>query len=454
MGISVVILAAGQGTRMRSTLPKVLHRIAGKQLVQHVIDRARDLGCSDIHLIYGHGGDQVQQEITGNDITWINQQQQLGTGHAVIQAMPGLADEDTILILYGDVPLIKQSTLESLIKSKPENGIALLTVNLADPTGYGRIVRDSNNQVSAIVEHKDADQQTLKITEGNTGIMAVQAADLNKWLGNLGNDNSQGEYYLTDIIAMARNDNCSVVAVMADDEFEVEGVNNRQQLAKLERHYQKYQAEALMEKGVTLYDPARLDIRGDVSVEQDVTIDINVILKGNVSIGTGSYIGANCIIKNSVLGKNVQIKANTVIEGAVIGDDSSVGPFARLRPETELKDDVHIGNFVEVKKSTINTGSKAGHLSYIGDSQIGSKVNVGAGTITCNYDGANKYQTIIEDGVFVGSDTQLIAPVKVGKGATIAAGTTVTGDVSDGALVISRNKQREIVNWSRPVKNK
>ncbi len=454
MALSVVILAAGQGTRMRSAVPKVLHRIAGKQLVQHVIDRARDLGCSDIHLIYGHGGEQVRQEIRGSDISWIHQQQQLGTGHAVIQAMPGLSDDDTALILYGDVPLIKKATLEKLIFSKPENGIALLTVNLSDPTGYGRIVRDKEGLVSAIVEHKDADKQTLHINEGNTGIMAVQVADLNNWLGNLTNENSQGEYYLTDIIAMARKNDSSVVAVVAEDELEVEGVNNRQQLARLERHYQKHQAQALMEKGVTLYDPSRLDIRGNVNIAQDVTIDINVILKGKVTIASGSYIGANSILKNCAVGKNVHIKANTIIEGAVIGDDSSVGPFARVRPDTELKEDVHIGNFVEVKKSTINKGSKAGHLTYIGDSEIGASVNVGAGTITCNYDGANKHKTIIEDDVFVGSDTQFIAPVKVGKGATIAAGTTVTGDVSDGALVISRTKQREVSNWDRPVKNK
>jgi len=454
MGLSAVILAAGQGTRMRSALPKVLHRIAGKPLVQHVIDTTRDLGCQDIHLVYGHGGEQVKHSITGNDITWIQQQEQLGTGHAVLQAMPGLGASDTILILYGDVPLIKKTTLENLINCKPKKGIALLTVNLQDPAGYGRIVRDGNGEVSAIVEHKDADPETLQITEGNTGIMAVAGADLNEWLGNLGNDNSQGEYYLTDIIAMARDSGRSVAAVMAEDELEVEGVNNRQQLAKLERHYQKYQADNLMEQGVTLYDPARLDVRGDVNVEQDVTIDINVILKGTVSIGTGSYIGANSILKNCSLGNNVHIKANTVIEGAIIGDDSSVGPFARVRPDTELKQDVHIGNFVEVKKSVINKGSKAGHLSYIGDTEIGTKVNVGAGTITCNYDGANKYKTIIEDDVFVGSDTQLVAPVKVGKGATIGAGTTVTGDVSGGALVISRTRQREVLNWVRPVKNK
>ena len=454
MSLSVIILAAGQGTRMRSALPKVLHQIAGKPLLQHVIDAAHSLGSKDIHLVYGHGAEQVKSTISGNNLTWVMQEQQLGTGHAVIQALPGLDDNDNVLILYGDVPLITQATLKKLLLNKPDNGIALLTVALMDPTGYGRIIRNEQQQVSAIVEHKDADQQTLNIKEVNTGIMATKVSDLKHWLGKLDNNNSQAEYYLTDIIAMASESGRSVVAVLADDELEVEGVNNREQLAKLERHYQCIQAKTLMAQGVTLYDPSRLDIRGDVIIDQDVTIDINVILKGTVNIGTGCYIGANCILKNCTLGNNVLIKANTVIEDAIIGDDSSVGPFARIRPGTVLKQDVHIGNFVEVKKSIIDNGSKAGHLSYIGDSEIGKNVNVGAGTITCNYDGANKYQTIIEDDVFVGSDTQLVAPVRVGKGVTIAAGTTVTADVSAGVLVISRTRQREIANWKRPVKNK
>lgn len=454
MNLSVIILAAGQGTRMRSALPKVLHRIAGKPLLQHVIDAGYSLGSNDIHIVYGHGADQVKSSISGNNLSWIIQKEQLGTGHAVIQALPCLNNDDIALILYGDVPLIRAATLTKLLQSKPEQGIALLTVALNDPTGYGRIVRNAQDQVSAIVEHKDADLLTLAIKEVNTGIMAVKVSDLRQWLGKLNNNNSQAEYYLTDIIAMASQAGRSVVAVLAEDELEVEGVNNRGQLAKLERHYQNIQADALMEKGVTLYDPKRLDIRGDVFIEQDVTIDINVILKGVVHIARGSYIGANCILKNCTLGKNVQIKANTVIEDAIIGDDSSVGPFARIRPGTVLKQDVHIGNFVEVKKSIIDNGSKAGHLSYIGDTEIGKNVNVGAGTITCNYDGANKHKTIIEDDVFVGSDTQLVAPVRVGKGVTIAAGTTVTADVTAGALVISRSKQREIANWQRPVKKK
>jgi bifunctional UDP-N-acetylglucosamine pyrophosphorylase/glucosamine-1-phosphate N-acetyltransferase len=454
MDLSVVILAAGQGTRMRSALPKVLHRIASKPLVQHVIDTGRSLGSESIHLVYGHGGDLVKETIKGDDLNWVMQTEQLGTGHAVQQAMPGLDDNSTVLILYGDVPLIKQQTLKNLLDNKPENGIALLTVALNDPTGYGRIVRNENNQVRAIVEHKDAEPKTLLIREVNTGIMAVSSNDLKSWLSNLSNENSQGEYYLTDIIAMASKAGRSIVGILAMDELEVEGVNNRQQLARLERHYQNLEAEKLMLKGVTLYDPKRIDIRGELDVEQDVTIDINTIFEGKVSIGTGSYIGANSILKDCQLGNNVHVKENSIIEGAIIGNDSSIGPFARIRPGTVLKEDVHIGNFVEVKKSIIDKGSKAGHLAYLGDCEIGKNVNVGAGTISCNYDGANKHKTILEDDVFVGSDTQLVAPVKVGKGATIAAGTTVTADVSDNALVISRTKQKEIANWSRPTKKK
>ena len=454
MDLSVVILAAGQGTRMRSALPKVLHRIASKPLVQHVIDTGRSLGSESIHLVYGHGGDLVKETIKGDDLNWVMQTEQLGTGHAVQQAMPGLEDNSTVLILYGDVPLIKQQTLKNLLDNKPENGIALLTVALNDPTGYGRIVRNENNQVRAIVEHKDAEPKTLLIREVNTGIMAVSSHDLKSWLSNLSNENSQGEYYLTDIIAMASKAGRSIVGILAMDELEVEGVNNRQQLARLERHYQNLEAEKLMLKGVTLYDPKRIDIRGELDVEQDVTIDINTIFEGKVSIGTGSYIGANSILKNCQLGNNVHVKENSIIEGAVIGNDSSIGPFARIRPGTVLKEDVHIGNFVEVKKSIIDKGSKAGHLAYLGDCEIGKNVNVGAGTISCNYDGANKHKTILEDDVFVGSDTQLVAPVKVGKGATIAAGTTVTADVSDNALVISRTKQKEIANFPRPTKKK
>lgn len=454
MDLSVVILAAGQGTRMRSALPKVLHRIASKPLVQHVIDTGRSLGSESIHLVYGHGGDLVKETINGDDLNWVMQTEQLGTGHAVQQAMPGLDDNSTVLILYGDVPLIKQQTLKNLLDNKPENGIALLTVALNDPTGYGRIVRNENNQVRAIVEHKDAEPKTLLIREVNTGIMAVSSNDLKTWLSNLSNENSQGEYYLTDIIAMASKAGRSIVGILAMDELEVEGVNNRQQLARLERHYQNLEAEKLMLKGVTLYDPKRIDIRGELDVEQDVTIDINTIFEGKVSIGTGSYIGANSILKDCQLGNNVHVKENSIIEGAIIGNDSSIGPFARIRPGTVLKEDVHIGNFVEVKKSIIDKGSKAGHLAYLGDCEIGKNVNVGAGTISCNYDGANKHKTILEDDVFVGSDSQLVAPVKVGKGATIAAGTTVTADVSDNALVISRTKQKEIANWSRPTKKK
>ena len=452
MNLSVVILAAGQGTRMRSILPKVLHKIADRPLLQHVVDTSRLLGSKEISVVYGHGGEQVKSAIKGDDLSWVMQQQQLGTGHAVVQAIPDLADADTALILYGDVPLIKEATLAELVSKKPEGGIALLTVKLKDPTGYGRIVRDDKERVSAIIEHKDADQNIRLINEVNTGIMAVSVADLKNWLGNLNNNNSQSEYYLTDIIAMASNSGKSVVAVIAEDELEVEGVNNRQQLAKLERHYQSHQAISLMEQGVTLLDPNRIDIRGNVTIEQDVTLDINVILKGRVTIDSGSTVGANCILENCVIGKNVVIKDNTIIEDAKIGDFCGVGPFARIRPGTILKKDVHIGNFVEIKKTTIDNGSKAGHLTYLGDCEIGKNVNIGAGTISCNYDGVNKFTTIIEDDVFVGSDTQLVAPVTIGKGVTIGAGTTVTSDVTAGALVISRTKQREIADWDRPRK--
>jgi len=452
MSLSVVILAAGQGTRMRSSLPKVLHLIADKPLVQHVIDAARKLGSESIHLIYGHGGEAVKEAIDGEDCSWVKQEQQLGTGHAVIQALPNLKNEDSILILYGDVPLIRPSTLKTLMEAIPAKGISLLTVKLADPTGYGRIVRNAQGDVTAIVEHKDATPEQQTINEVNTGIMALNAGDLKRWLGKLTNDNAQQEYYLTDVIGMASFEGHSVVGVIAEDELEVEGVNNRVQLAKLERHYQSLMALDLMTKGVTLKDPSRIDIRGDVVIEQDVSIDIGVIFKGMVKVGVGTVIGANCILENCEIGNNVQIKDNSIIEGAIIGADSSVGPFARIRPGTILREDVHVGNFVEVKKSTLAQGSKAGHLSYLGDCDIGKNVNVGAGTISCNYDGKNKHQTILEDDVFVGSDTQLVAPVRVGKGATIAAGTTVTSDVSDGALVISRTKQREVANWKRPKK--
>jgi bifunctional UDP-N-acetylglucosamine pyrophosphorylase/glucosamine-1-phosphate N-acetyltransferase len=390
--------------------------------------------------------------ITGDNLNWVEQKEQLGTGHAVQQVLPDLSKEGISLILYGDVPSVRRETLQALIDSLQDSDLSLLTVCLDDPTGYGRIVRDENDQVLAIVEHKDATPEQHMIDEINTGIMAVTSSKLHDWLSRLTNDNAQGEYYLTDIVEMAKVETGQVNAVIADDPMEVEGINDRLQLAKMESYFQHRQAMKLLLDGVTLADPNRLDIRGDVTIGQDTSIDVNVILEGNVTIGSGCHIGAQVILRDTTIGNNVTIKDQTIIEGAVIGDDGSIGPFARIRPGAVFERDVHIGNFVEVKKSHLKEGVKAGHLSYLGDSTIGKRVNVGAGTITCNYDGANKHHTEIGDDVFVGSDTQLVAPVKIGKGVTIGAGTTVSQDVSDEVLVISRVKQREIPNWKRPVK--
>jgi len=454
MELSVVILAAGQGTRMKSALPKVLHALAGKPLVQRVIDNAHGLGAQAIQLIYGHGGDRVRASITDPSIQWVLQAQQLGTGHAVQQAIPNIPDSHRVLILYGDVPLTRTETLQALLVKQPQHGIGLLTVTLPDPSGYGRIVRNADGAVVAIVEQKDATDQQKKIAEVNTGILCCGGKDLRRWLGKLSNNNAQQEYYLTDIIALCVAEGGVVASHQPASRDEVEGVNNRVQLADLERRYQRRVAEELMTAGVTLRDPARLDVRGELMIAQDVVLDINVVLEGRVEIGTGSEIGANCVIKDCVLGNNVTVHPHSVLEGAIVGDGAIIGPFARLRPGAELANNVHIGNFVEVKKAKIGDGSKANHLAYIGDADIGRNCNVGAGTITCNYDGANKHLTVLEDDVFVGSDTQLVAPVRIGRGATIGAGTTVTKDVSPDALVISRTKQTEISGWQRPRKNK
>lgn len=454
MSLSVVILAAGQGTRMKSRMPKVLHGLADKPLVQHVIDNAKGLNAEEIVLVYGHGGDQVQARLANEPLKWALQAEQLGTGHAVQQAMPHINENNQILILYGDVPLTRAQTLADLLQKQTANGIGLLTVNLPDPMGYGRIVRNDKNLVQAIVEQKDANAEQLKITEVNTGILCCAGKDLKRWLSHLKNSNAQKEYYLTDIIAMCVQEGGVVNTHQPKSSDEVEGVNNRLQLADLERRFQRRLADQLMTNGVTLRDPARLDIRGTVSVAQDVIIDVNVVLEGNVSIGSGSEIGANCVIKDCVIGENVIVHPNSHLEGARVGDGALIGPFARLRPGADLATGVHIGNFVEVKKASIGNGSKANHLAYIGDAQIGANCNIGAGTITCNYDGANKHLTKIEDDVFVGSDTQLVAPVTIGKGATIGAGTTVTRNVAENMLVISRVAQREIAGWVRPVKQK
>jgi bifunctional UDP-N-acetylglucosamine pyrophosphorylase/glucosamine-1-phosphate N-acetyltransferase len=454
MNITTIILAAGKGTRMRSELPKVLHKIAGRPLLQHVYDMSCQLyDTSRIHIVIGHGSEQVTNTLHHLDVNWVEQKQQLGTGHAVQQVSEHITDNDTVLILYGDVPLLKLSTVKQLLNNVSEHSLALLTVNLADPTGYGRIVRDVTGNVSRIVEQKDATSSEKQITEGNTGILAVHGDKLKKWLTQLGNNNAQGEYYLTDVIAMAVTDGLTIITSQAETEDEVLGVNNRLQLSHLERVYQQQQARELMEQGVTLIDPARFDQRGTVEfLGQDIEIDVNVIFEGSNRIGNNVKIGANTLIKNATIGDNVEIFANCVIEDAVVGDNSRIGPFARLRPESVLANDVHIGNFVEIKKSTVAQGSKINHLSYIGDTTVGSKVNIGAGTITCNYDGANKFRTVIGDGAFIGSDTQLVAPVTVGKNATIGAGSTITKDCPDDQLTLSRVKQFSIANWQRPTK--
>jgi len=451
MPISVVILAAGKGTRMRSDLPKVLHPIAKKPMVQHVIDTVKQLNVNDIHLVYGHGAELLKSRIKDDKLDWVLQAEQLGTGHAVQQAADKFNADDQVLVLYGDVPLISQETLTHLCDSQPAGGIGLLTVKLANPTGYGRIVREGDTVVG-IVEQKDASAEQLKIDEVNSGILVANGADFQHWLSLLDNNNAQAEYYLTDVIALAHKAGRTINAVHPIANIEVEGVNNRMQLAELERAYQELQAYKLMEQGVTMLDPRRFDLRGEVSVGNDVTFDINVIIEGKVTIGSGVTIGANCILKDCHIGDNSEIKANSIIESATLGIDCSAGPFARLRPNTVLEDDAHVGNFVELKKTTLGKGSKAGHLAYLGDSIIGEKVNIGAGTITCNYDGVNKFQTIIEDGAFIGSDSQLIAPVTIGKNATVAAGSTITKDVAQDDLVISRVKQKHIRNWPKPTK--
>jgi bifunctional UDP-N-acetylglucosamine pyrophosphorylase/glucosamine-1-phosphate N-acetyltransferase len=451
--LNVVILAAGQGKRMRSDLPKVLHPIAGKPMLAHVLDTARTLAAAKVCVVYGHGGEQVRTTLDAADLAWALQEPQLGTGHAVLQALPRLANEAVppagrppgrkrpaeaapTLVLYGDVPLIRASTLLRLIEVAGDDSLALLTAHLDNPHGYGRIVR-VNGAVTRIVEEKDADDAERAIREINTGILVAPGAALVRWLPQLGNRNAQGEYYLTDIVAMAVAEGMRVVTAHPDAHWETEGVNSKSQLAMLERIHQRNIAEALMEQGVTLADPARIDVRGQLICGRDVSIDVNCVFEGRVELGDGVRIGPNCVLQD-----------------ATVGPKSVIGPFARLRPGTVLAEDVHIGNFVEVKNSSIAAHSKANHLAYIGDATVGSRVNVGAGTITCNYDGANKFRTVIEDDVFIGSDTQLVAPVTVGRGATLGAGTTLTRDAPPDALTVSRPKQMTIAGWKRPVKKK
>jgi bifunctional UDP-N-acetylglucosamine pyrophosphorylase/glucosamine-1-phosphate N-acetyltransferase len=453
MNLTTIILAAGKGTRMRSELPKVLHKIAGKPLLRHVYDMSYTLENNRILIVYGHGAERVLDTLEDIDAGWFEQKQQLGTGHAVQQVIDQIKEGDITLILYGDVPLLKRSTVQQMLTNVSEKSLALLTVMLDNPKGYGRIVRSEYGSVTKIVEEKDATESEKQIREVNTGIMAMQGAQLKRWLSQLKNHNAQGEYYLTDIIEMAVAEQISIVTSHPETEDEVLGVNDRSQLSHLERVYQNEQAKALMAAGVTLYDPARFDLRGTVdALGQDIEIDVNVILEGKIRIGNNVKIGANCQINDSIIEDNVEILPNCVIENAVIGQGSRVGPFARLRPETVLAGHVHIGNFVEIKKSTVAEGSKINHLSYIGDSTVGSKVNIGAGTITCNYDGVNKFRTVIGDGAFIGSDTQLVAPVTIGNYATIGAGSTITKDSPENQLTLSRAKQVSVPGWQRPIK--
>jgi bifunctional UDP-N-acetylglucosamine pyrophosphorylase/glucosamine-1-phosphate N-acetyltransferase len=452
MDLGALILAAGEGTRMRSRLPKVLHPLAGKPLLGHVIDTAHSVNPDEITIVYGHGGELVLERLGAEDLTWVEQRERLGTGHAVMQALPTLQKVDKVLILYGDVPLISSSTLTGLLSCLRLSDLALLTVDLPDPTGYGRIVRDAMDRVVRIVEQKDASPREQEITEINTGILAVKRERLEKWLARLDNNNAQKEYYLTDIIAMAVADGINIQAVHPDSAEEVMGVNDRTQLAYLERHYQRQLAEGLMHNGATLADPSRIDIRGQLFTGRDIYLDCNVIIEGQVNLEDGVRVGPNVLLKNCTVGEGTEIFANSVVEDAEIGSECRIGPFARIRPDSQLADHVHIGNFVEIKKSLVEHGSKINHLSYVGDSEIGKQVNIGAGTITCNYDGANKHKTIIGDRAFIGSDTQLIAPVVIGDDATIGAGSTISKDAPSEKLTLTRGKQVTIDGWQRPVK--
>lgn len=452
LALEIVILAAGQGKRMYSAMPKVLHDLAGKPMLGHVVAVARSLAPRAIHVVYGHGGEQVRAAFARDELHWAHQAEQLGTGHAVQQAVPAVAENALVLILYGDVPLIRAQTLQNLISQAGANTLALLTAELHDPTGYGRIVRNATNQVARIVEQKDATADEAAVREVNTGILVAPAARLRGWLARLENRNAQREYYLTDVIAMAVADGVDIVTRQPSAVWEILGVNNKMDLAGLERTHQKNIAQTLLEQGVTLRDPARLDVRGELVCGRDVVIDVNVVFEGKVTLGDGVKIGPNNVIRDATIGAATEIQPNCVIDGADIGGACRIGPFARIRPGTRLAAHAHVGNFVEIKKSDIGEGSKVNHLSYVGDSSIGRDVNIGAGTITCNYDGANKYQTIIGDNVFIGSNSALVAPVTVGDGATVGAGSVITKDVPSQELAITRGEQRSIRGWKRPQK--
>ena len=450
--VEVIILAAGKGTRMFSDVPKVLHPLAGAPLVQHVIATARQLEPHVVRVVYGHGGELLPKTLAKLAVDWVLQEEQKGTGHAVQQALPKIAPDSLVLVLYGDVPLIRAETLRPLIEAAAHGGLALLTVELSDPTGYGRIVRAANGVVSAIVEQKDASPAQLAIREVNTGILAVSAAHLKTWLAYLKNNNAQGEYYLTDIVAMAAAEGVKISTAQPQAVWEVMGVNSKTQLAELERIAQLNRARELMERGVTLMDPARFDLRGTLTVGRDVVIDVNVIVEGQVTLGDRARIGANNVLRDCTIGADTVVHPNCVIEDSNIGADCRIGPFARVRPESKIAAHAHIGNFVEIKKSEIGEGSKVNHLSYVGDSSVGKQVNIGAGTITANYDGANKHRTVIGDNASIGSDCTLVAPVSVGAGATVGANTTITQDVPPGVLAVGRVRQKIIEGWKRPVK--
>jgi len=449
--LSVIILAAGQGTRMRSDLPKVLQPLAGKPLLAHVLDTAHQLGADDVCIVYGHGGDEVPEAFMGDELRWSLQAEQLGTGHAVQQSMPQTPDNNRVLILFGDVPLLRAETLQRLLEQTPADELAVLSVDMDDPTGYGRVLRNGENVVG-IVEQKDASEKELAIAEINTGVMVCQAGHLKTWLNNLGNDNVQGEYYLTDVIAMAVQDGINVKGTKADTWVEVMGINDKKQLAEAERALQARLVDELMQQGVGFADPARVDIRGNLTCGKDVFIDVNAIFEGDVSLGDGVRIESNNLIRDSKVGAGTVVHSNCHIESSTAGKNCEIGPFARMRPGAELANNVKVGNFVEIKKSTVADGSKINHLTYIGDTEVGTGVNVGAGTITCNYDGANKHKTTIGDNVFIGSGVNLVAPVEIGKGATIGAGSTITKPAPGEQLTIERSKQISIKGWKKPVK--
>jgi bifunctional UDP-N-acetylglucosamine pyrophosphorylase/glucosamine-1-phosphate N-acetyltransferase len=454
MGLHIIILAAGKGTRMHSDLPKVLHKVAGLPMLAQVIKCAQKISPQAIHVVVGHGSEQVKEAINDDTINWCLQKEQFGTGHAVQQTFANLKDEQNVLVLYGDVPLLTHETLQQLTNELSQHDLVILSAKLDDPTGYGRIVRDKKNKVQQIVEQKDADDNTLSIKEVNSGILATRTNLLKQWISKIDNENAQQEFYLTDCIELAVKGKHNVEALVCNNADEILGINSKSQLAEVERIYQRRIAENLMAEGATLMDPSRIDVRGELHLGKNVEIDVNSVFEGSNTLGDGVVVGVNAVIINSTIEAGTHIHANCHIENATIGRNCELGPFARLRPETKLDNNVKVGNFVEIKKSKVKAGSKISHLSYIGDCELGKDVNIGAGTITCNYDGANKHRTIIGDNVFVGSDTQFIAPVKVGDGATIGAGSTITKDTPKNKLTLARNKQVTIDNWQRPKKNK